>query len=122
MRFVHFVPMFAFLSVVSLAAAQPAAGQSDASPYERAVHRYIHAATKEMHAYHSRIDADAAKAHGALKRRYQTVRGRLHKCETALKELKQAGRTSFDKAKAAYEQARARMLKAWHAVQDTSSG
>ncbi len=110
----------ALLFIAPLSAAPRAAGQSGSSAYRHAVHSYLRAAARELHAYHTEISAAAAKARGKAKERCAAALGKLHRCDALFSRLKKADHASFDAVKAEYEQARGKLIRDWRKVQHPS--
>ena len=110
----------ACLCAASLTAAPQAADHSGSSAYRRAVHVYLSAAARELHAYHAEISAAAAKARGKSKERYEAALGKLHQCDALLSRLKKADPSSFDTVKAKYEHARGKLIQDWRKVRHPS--
>ena len=101
----------AFVLTASMPVAFAASAQTaPLTEYQKAVKSYVDAATTDLGAVRSGIEAEAKDATSAVKPR-EGVTGALERCEKLLADLKKAGPADFDRVKAEYEKARSALGK-----------
>lgn len=112
LKFVYVALGLALLAS-GVAAAAPAGGQVSGaqSEYAKAVKSYIDAATDNVRAIRGEVDGPLKDASEETKGRFSKVYVALERCEKLLADLKKAGPVEFDRIKAEFEIARAKVMK-----------